>query len=171
LGSVVDLGSAEFEDYFKFSVVRNPWERVLSCYNDKFTRPVDHGKTRNWRQPLGVLLQDRQFGFEDFVSFISRIPNSHSDRHWVSQSTCLFTPSDQQLVNYIGRFENIQEDIKEISKLAGVNFVLKHLNPSEKTQQTSEMIDSRIDRLIRDRYSEDIQQFGYDSPALGRQAI
>ena len=93
----------------------------------------------------------------------ARIPDSHADRHWLSQSASLFRGGGKQLVNYIGRFENLDSGLEEISKAIGFDLAVEHLNRSNTGNRRAPIVvNAKIDGLIRQRYAEDISRFGYD---------
>lgn len=168
LNTQVDLLDPEFAGYFKFSIARNPWDRVVSCHRDKFDRPPGHDNYRLWHMPISTLLGGAPVTFERFVSLIARIPDSHADRHWLSQSASLFGGGGRQLVDYIGRFESVDSGLGEISKAIGVDLVVEHLNRSNtKSRRAPTAIDAATDRLIRRRYAEDVSRLGYDHPRQG----
>jgi hypothetical protein len=165
LNTRVDLENPRFDGYFKFSIARNPWDRVVSCYRDKIDRPYSHDNYQFWHAPILTLLGGADITFEQFVSFIARMPDSHADRHWLSQSASLFDGSGKQLVDYIGRFESLKSALGEISDVIGIDLAVEHLNRSNtETRQAPILIDAAIDGLIRRRYAEDILRLGYDFP-------
>ena len=163
LNTRADLEDPKFDGYFKFSIARSPWDRVVSCYRDKFDRPPVHDNYQFWHEPISTLLGGVTVTFDEFVSFIARIPDSHADRHWLSQSANLFGGGGKQLVDYIGRFESLDSGLEEISKAIGIDLAVEHLNRSNTGNRRAPIvIDAKVDDLIRQRYAEDISRFGYD---------
>lgn len=82
-----------FESYFKFAFVRNPWDRLVSEFHYR-TFP-------------------RKLTFEDFV-YKHTVCEDWTDRgrHIIPQSNYLFEENGNQLVDYVGRFEEIERDFE-----------------------------------------------------------
>jgi len=165
LNTRIDLESPRFDEYFKFSIARNPWGRTVSCYRDKFDRPSSHDNFELWHVPISSLFGGAHVTFDQFVSLIARIPDSHADRHWLSQSASLFGGGGRQLVDYIGRFESLDSGLAEVSEAIGFDLAVEHLNRSNTGERPAPtLIDAATDGLIRRRYAEDISRLGYDFP-------
>ena len=73
-----------FEDYFIFSLFRNPLERIISCYKDKFFNPSPDDE--KWI--LNSRDLPRNMSFKDYLDFLLSESGSDqfADRHWISQS-------------------------------------------------------------------------------------
>ena len=71
--------------YTKFSVVRNPYTRIISCYKNKFTN-IGNLMYQGFEFDgyLGGVLH-RNMSFEEFVRIICQIPDHLCDRHFRSQ--------------------------------------------------------------------------------------
>lgn len=88
-----------YENYFQFSIVRNPWDRMLSNWKMFTTRP-------NRMKQLRSMTELNLSQFSQFVEFAVRTPN----HHWQPQS--LFVPEN---IDYVGRLEKFEEALKFIS--------------------------------------------------------
>lgn len=87
----------QFNAYFKFSFVRNPWDRIVSEY-----------KYRAFQ---------KKFDFKTFLFKHFPTPGfTDSYRHIIPQYEFLFDHEGNQLVDYIGRFENLQQDFNEVCR-------------------------------------------------------
>ncbi len=76
---------------YKFTFVRNPFDRLYSCYMGKYH--TAYGKGTDFYGEfdyylLGYLKRDK--GFENFVDKIFKIPDAWSDRHFKSQYFLIF---------------------------------------------------------------------------------
>ncbi len=105
------LSEELFKNYFKFSFVRNPWDRVVSFY--KFLYYVKGVK------------------FEVFVKKILPGLVNKNDFFFKSQYDYLYCKG-VPCVDFIGRFENLNEDFsKVLDKLGFSNLELQHINKSK----------------------------------------
>jgi len=98
LGLVKIIGTERYDELFKFTIVRNPWDRLVSCYHFynhkdssfeswvKNGMKVQSGLRKSILRPLQPILQ---FG-------------------WFTDD------NGNSMVDFIGRLENIDEDWKII---------------------------------------------------------
>jgi len=102
------------QDYFKFSFIRNPWDKVVSNYFDQ-TSSIGFGY--------------RDMSFEDFVIKIKETQHIH-----VLPQYKFITDRDGKInVDFIGRYENLKEDLKRIESKIGCSFSnLRHIHKSER---------------------------------------
>lgn len=127
----------EFASYFKFSFVRNPWEQMLSL----FFRLND-------TKELSVS------AFHQFITDYNRLGGTVPRRS-------LFDESGQCLVNYIGRFERLEEDFAEACRLMKADGIrLPHHNACAHGDYRSYYDDATAQR-VNDLFQEDIKEFGY----------
>jgi len=165
----VDFGHVSeerFAAYFKFSFVRNPWTRLLSEY-----------LYRNYF---------RHRSFKHFVLEKQPKPGRNDKyRHVMPQYDMLYDREDRLLVDFVGRFENLQADFDEVCARLGIeDSTLPHRNKSTKEsrirkrwlrntllqngENLKNTLDDYYDRETREAvakiYWRDIQTFGYEFP-------
>lgn len=165
---VIDIQSGEYEDYFKFALVRNPWDRLLSCYSDK----ILHTNVTNDEFKNGVFrryvrrykdLFYMGMPFDEFIRVISNIPDEKAERHFRSQYVYITDKNDNILVDFIGKFENISSDLSFISKKTQIaNFSHFHENRSNRPEDYKEIYTEETKEIVAKRYKKDIQMFGYE---------
>jgi hypothetical protein len=137
---------AQFNSYFKFSFVRNPWDRIVSEY-----------RFRGYQ------------GVENFRTFVLReLPEpSWSDeyRHIVPQHELLCNPEGDLLVDFVGRFESFQEDFNKVcNRLSISSIILPHVNRSLQAGRHphyTEYYDDEAREFVGSLYSGDVEMFGY----------
>ena len=109
----------------KFSVIRNPFDQLLSYYlHDAHGTNKDDG----WANINGYM------GFKSFEEFIDFYCNCNYEE-WhvpmlnVSLYSQLFDDNRKSLVDYVIRFEILCKGLKKIAKISGMNvFPLSHRN-------------------------------------------
>ena len=127
-----------FNEYFKFSITRNPWDRVVSAYyywvcmnssQSSFNEYIANGKIIDPIAPA----------FEDFIDDVFFI-----------------------------KFENLQEDIEYVCKKLGLDYYMGNLGSYKKKHRASsrhkhytEYYDDETREIVAQQYARDIEYFGY----------
>lgn len=152
-----------FEKYFKFAFVRNPWDRAFSAYS--------YLKKGGSNTPWDIHFMEKYIkGYDSFEAFIYSLKDdpvkarelSSECPHFRPQYTYICNQKHQILIDYVAKFENINEEFIIIAnKLNIKSAYLAHNNKSTsksyKNMYTSkEMIDT-IGKL----YYNDIKLFKY----------
>ena len=140
--------------YFKFSFVRNPWDRSLSYYFFRLKKNYEmfgHGDSfLNWIKFLGNC-RDNDYK-NNFFQFYLSIQN---------QSEFIFR-NDYLMVDYVGKFENLQQDFNAICDKAKMSRRrLPHKNKSNHKHYT-EYYDDETRQIVAEKYAKDIEYFGYE---------
>ena len=157
----------DYEDYFKFSFVRNPLTRVVSCYNKKIWNTFALGLLYLYGRHRGFKIN---FTFEEFVDWLCTENGSdkYADRHWLSQSKILYDESGKCLCDFIGKIENLNNDLKKVEKEIGINITLPKSNTSQsrpkkpKYGDYKEYYDENLIKKVYWRYKDDFEIFNYD---------
>jgi hypothetical protein len=109
------LSQEQFETYFKFSFVRNPWDRMVSEY--KYRGHPMRMSFKTWL--LGHLPPP---GFTDHYC------------HLVPQHEFIYDGEGRLLVDFVGRFESLQADFDAVCERLGIpRAFLPHENRSLET--------------------------------------
>jgi hypothetical protein len=70
------------------------------------------------------------------------------------------------LVDFIGRFENLSEDLRTLATKAGIQLErIPHVNVSVHRHYSS-YYTSELERIVRERFARDVEYFGYDFERL-----
>jgi hypothetical protein len=152
---------------FRFSVVRNPYNRVFSAWQSKLLlrEPLQSKPYLNcsfFNQPLSNA-QDIARAFEGFLEHITAQKTRRPDGHWAPQAIVL----RPDLISYtkIAKVEELQELEHELGE---------HLGPAMpaafsayRTNESlipflSDFVTARSAELIRRFFAEDFEVFGYN---------
>ena len=106
------------QNYFKFGFVRNPFDRLYSCYKDKV-----YNSKASFMYPFGYF--QHIVNFERFVKKVAKVPDAIGNRHFISQYYFLYK-NNKCLVDSVGRFENLVQDFEPIRQKYQLNPLLHH---------------------------------------------
>ena len=147
------------EDYLIFTVVRNPWDRLVSHYNDKVCRNELH-------EPL------KRFGlfyshmpFEEYVEAVSSIEDKYADVHFMSQAYMIIH-AGHMLPHLVFRMETLDRDWETISTIISrytgvpIHYVLKKAN-QQPHKPYQEYYTDKTRALVLQRYGRDVKRLGY----------
>lgn len=144
------FGEETYNEYLKFTVVRNPWQRMLSQFK----------KT-----------QDKKDGmpFKDWVIKSFVLKDRNMDERFYKP--CKWWIDNE--MDYIIRYENLDEDFSKLLDKIGIDNSLKlekvKMLPS--WNNSADDIDSvnyqdyyneETKKIIENNFKEDIEEFGYD---------
>lgn len=134
---------------YKFSFVRNPFDRIVSCYENKIIKE-DH-RMQKWY----FWLLYKGMSFKDFVKSINKIPDFLSDLHFRSQYSIIYNKW-KKIVNYIWLFENIEQDFNYIRKKYKFE-KLPTINKSLNKKYRGDYYDQETINIIYKRYKKDFE--------------
>ncbi len=140
-----------YPDYFKFTFVRNPWDRLVSCYLEKILQQ------RRWREIFGS-----SPSFADFVRIVHGIPDEKADMHYRSQYLNLTDSFDKLVVDFVGRVETIHDDMKAVASVRSLDYSLGHFRKSNGRRPYQKYYEKKTRDLVGERYARDIKLFGYE---------
>jgi hypothetical protein len=142
-----EVGEQRFMESYRFSLVRNPWDRAVSQYAYMLQK-------KYLRDFIGMKEDD---GFSRYLSLIQE----RSHVQWIPQCDFLFDASGGCLVDFVGRFETIRSDATAVFEKLGVFCAeLPHTRASVHRHYT-EYYDQETKRAIERLYGADIERFSY----------
>jgi len=142
-----EVGPETFDAYFKFAFVRNPWDKAVSQFSYMAHRT-------DLRELIGMTPETT---FDDYLQLIERNPHVQ----WERQVEFVQDETGRSLIDFIGRFENIQQDAEAVFERIGLRgAVLPHRNASSR-RHYSEYFDVPTRDTLARIYAPDIEAFGY----------
>ena len=143
------------EVYFSFSFVRNPFDRLYSAYKFLNAGGMNHLDK--------IAFQTHLSEFEDFEDLILNGLNKkliYQITHFIPQHEYLCDKSGNILVDFIGRFEDLESDTLLLSKRLKKDINLSHLNFNSKLNYKEVYTDEMIYK-VNQIYQKDIDIFKY----------
>ena len=143
----------EFNDFFKFTIVRNPWDRMYSAYTF-----LKKGGINEYDEKFGQKLPD---SFEETVLEWLTPVSATSYYHFIPQTYFLRSYTGKELcVDFIGRFENLEEDFEKIKERVNISAKLEHKNQTKKGSY-KDVYSKRMINKVADIYRTDIELLKY----------
>lgn len=145
------IDTKTYEDYYKFTIVRNPWDRLVSCYYYLYN------------------IHKQRYG--DFASWLSNFAYNHvmnkkynEGDHLTPQHEYTHT-NNEQTVNYIGRYETLQDCMNRLCdnvhiprrELPTINRSGKRKGIKYRDCYTTDEID-----MVYTMYTPEIELYGYE---------
>lgn len=145
----------KYSEYFTFSFVRNPWDRLYSAY--KF---LEKG---------GYNIHDKNafdMYFSEYQDFNDFVMNGLSNRviykvmHLIPQSDFICDRNDSILVDFVGRFEIMDQSVLDLENAIGTKINLEYHNMNQK-KNYKEVYTEEMILKVNEIYKRDIDIFAY----------
>ena len=136
---------AVYSGFLKYAVVRNPFDRLVSCY--EYFKQHNDGYFNKWSS---IDYTD----FEDFIRKVCKEPDEISNKHFRSQFN-LLSQDGLFIPNIVIRYENF-EDIKKYLDLPNLPVVHKIQRNAYQQYYSPDMV-SAVER----RFRKDLDFFNY----------
>jgi len=138
----------DFDGYFKFGFVRNPWDRAVSIFVNRRNR----------------------HGLESFEEFVEQYNYSSDFCKWPTRKRHQldwFTDSQGRMaMDYVGRFETLQQDLAQICNRLAIappeHLIHAHKRDDHAKRHYSEYYTDKTREIIARKFRRDIEFFGYE---------
>jgi len=169
------LDKTVVENYYKFTFVRNPWDKLVSWYHHHepimlksktqtvYPYPVTDSNFRKWirggmkthwdyfprygwpREMKKKLEWRQRWKWSDPISNLAWLDNSYDIEY-----------------DFIGRFENLHDDYEKVCN--DLNIPVKKLphHTRSKHRHYTEYYDDETKQIVAEKYAKDIEYFGYE---------
>jgi hypothetical protein len=143
-----------FEKSYKFAFVRDPVDRLQSVH-----RYLLSGGNGINNKRLSTLISTKLVNFEDFVFNYLDPMRLHTEVLFRPQFSFLCNEHYDVLVDFVGRYEQIDKDFEIIKSQLNLSGDLPKSNISKASSETR--LDVKVVDRIKELYSKDFELFGY----------
>ena len=143
---VKEYGEDLWDEYFKFSFVRNPWDRLLSQYSWRVAKHQDD-------------VQDR-----DFNEWVIWRSEQKKKREMLTKQVDTIICGSEIIVDFVGQYENLHRDYttlcEKLNIVDPVELPHKH-NKKSGRKPYSDIYTDVTKEIVQDYYRKDIEMFRY----------
>ena len=139
-----------WNNYYKFAFVRNPWDRMVSFFH--YSIQVREDLQKRW----GI---NKNSNFKEFIIKIKNMPPS-SVRDVTQQNYFLLDENGSIAVDFLGKFEGMDNDFKKICEATGINAQLPMTNSSRHINYR-DLYDEETKKIVALLCHTDIELFNY----------
>lgn len=143
-----DISREQWNKYYKFAFVRNPWDKVVSEYH--------------WRKT------QKDTGPEEFDVFVehckNRVNGSRKGVYWIHAQPQVSFVTNQKgkvIVDDIFRFEELDSAIRSLNKQLNTSLKMKRHNAS-RHKNYRKYYNEKTKEMVYNLYRDDIETFGYN---------
>lgn len=149
------FNNKDFNNYYKFCFVRNPWDRLLSSYF--FLKAGGLNETdANWAKKHLANCNS----FEDFVTNYLEKDFVLDYIHFKPQFEFICI-NNKIIVNKVYRYEDIKLSIEDINKVLNIDIALNHHNKSSNKKIYKDYYNDHTMKTVAKLYKKDIDLFKY----------
>jgi hypothetical protein len=140
-----------FNIYYKFSIIRNPYDRLLSEYY--------------WTPIPGVGYKSGQTK-ADFITYVSKVVNQRLffdnifNDHFIPQHLFIYN-GKKLMIDQLFRYEDLDWTVEYLKKKLNINIDFPYLNKSKNSFVKSEWTDRQKERIYK-IYQKDFILFNYN---------
>ncbi len=142
-----EVGKNVYEKYYKFSFIRNPWDKAVSQY----------AYMQNRKDLMDFIGMKNGASFKKYLELIQK--KKHVQ--WEEQYKFILDDNGELMVDFLGRFERFNEDVLKVLKKFGIDVNEIPHSMKSKRKSYDSYYDSESMEMLQSIYKVDIGTFGY----------
>jgi len=138
------LSTKVYHSLFKFSVIRNPWDRMISYY-------------------FSPHLQATEWNRDNFLKLLNRAQTlrHHICEEALSEKNVDASKKLDSDIDFLIKFENLNEDFKKICKIIDIPFEKLPVRNKSQHEHYSNYYDEELIQIVNDKFHEEIVFMNY----------
>lgn len=147
------MPNTDWDDYFKFAFVRNPYSLEVSKYF-YYIKEAKSGIQDSFHDYC-VKMRDNCETFDDFVRY-EKYEYDYSFKYYLCKN-------NELMVDYVGKLETIRRDYKIITTACGIDSKLIDVRVNKsKHKHYTEYYNDETRSIVAEKYAKDIEYFNYE---------
>lgn len=136
-----------FNDYFKFTFVRNPYDRLYSWCSMLFQKSFKQGVTKE---------KFKHWLLKGNTSFSNNRLQERPQLYWINDE------NGNSLIDFIGKFENLQHDFNKLCDILNIKIsTLPTMRTSIRSKNYSDFYDHEMIGFVKHYHKKDLEEFNY----------
>jgi len=146
-------------DAFRFSFVRNPYDRLVSGWLDKYKdKPLRNGDAFAQLYLASHPSQAETLSFPEFIFWAADTATARLNAHWQLQDDLVSMPGIK--LHHIGKVENFDADIQPLLARTGLPATKQNLNVTDAAGRR-DLYTPELAALVYRAYERDFARFRY----------
>lgn len=141
------------DNTFKFSFVRNPFDKVVSHF--KYRYKTGQLESQNFNGDFDTWV-NQTYGPDEKGRLI------HPLKMFLTHSEWMKSWNGEINIDFIGRFESINDDFRKLKDILGTSESLPHLNKTSDVSYRSFYNSPNTKKIISEYFEEDLNRFNYE---------
>lgn len=164
-----------FDSYFKFTVVRNTYDRIWSIYSyyssggnqqklQTLTDYYHHYRNRIFNFPYYTDLEISEkmpTKFQEFCERYLKKGKPFFRKNALQSQLDYISVNGNVQVDFVGKFNCLENDFSEVAKQLGLQENLPHLRKSRSKGHYSEFYNEETKQIVANYYQDEISYFGF----------
>jgi hypothetical protein len=146
------------KEFFAFTFVRNPWDRVVSAFHYL----KEGGNNPEDRSDYETYLEQYDEDFERFVKQAFLTKDIFEQLHFRPQYRWVTDEDNNLLVDFVGKYETLEDDFRCVCQIIGVEEESLPVMNKSNHKQYRQYYNSKTKHIIEEAYAIDIQLFNFN---------
>ncbi|ELS03908.1 Sulfotransferase family [Xenococcus sp. PCC 7305] len=146
-----------YQDFFKFTFVRNPWDKMVSFYHFHRYRRFDllpSNKKPSFKEFITTEMHNLEFTKHQGKS--SRSFRMSNQLDWISDH------NGKIAIDFIGRYETLQSDFELVCDALQIPRKILPHKVKSRHKSYREYYDAQTQEIVCQRFRKDIEYFKYE---------
>ena len=165
------IGQDIWDRYFKFTVVRNPFDKLISGFLMIEEREKNRKKNYSYIKQLKAFVKGQILDKGKPIKRVKGKTEIERFRSWIRKGGAIvdrnkYLINEQECIDYFIRFENLHEGIKHVCERLSIPFEPSRLPEFKKGIRShripiQDYYDHETEQIVRKIYAWELKRFGY----------